>query len=135
VTKIHFADVFVYGAFVELCFLLAITTIPDNSGNLDPMSKFVQVSKAPTPIASQDFRVTNIVGYGQIIPEIDTSSMKRDGWNERWIIHRPIALATWNDLYNYSRENGMLCQFRGNVRKHCLSVHHRSAITMQSCTQ
>jgi hypothetical protein len=39
------------GAFVEYWLALTLTTIPENLGNLDPVSKFVQVRNAPAAIA------------------------------------------------------------------------------------
>jgi len=62
------------GAFVEYWLALALTTIPENSGNLDPVSKFVQVRKAPAAVALQVFSVGNIVSCAHVIPEIATSS-------------------------------------------------------------
>jgi hypothetical protein len=87
------------GAFVEYWLALALTTIPENSGNLDLVPKFVQVRKAPVAVALQVFSVGNIVGCADIIPEIATSSKTGDGRNERWIFNSHIDLATWNDLY------------------------------------
>ena len=60
-----------------------LTTIPENPGNLDPVSKFVLVRKAPPAVALQVFRVGNIVGCTHVIPEIATSSKTPDGRNER----------------------------------------------------
>jgi hypothetical protein len=71
------------GAFVDYWLALALTTIPENSGNLYPVSKFVQVRKAPAAVALEDFRVGNIVGCAHVIPEIATSSKTGDGRNER----------------------------------------------------
>jgi hypothetical protein len=88
------------GAFVEYWLALAHNTIPENSGNLDPVSKFVQVRKAPAAVALQVFSVGNIVGCAHLIPEIATSSKPGDGRNERWIVNSHIDLATWNDVYN-----------------------------------
>jgi hypothetical protein len=62
------------GAFVEYWLALALTTIPETSGNLDPVSKFVQVRKAPAAVALQGFRVGNIVSCTHVIPKIATSS-------------------------------------------------------------
>ena len=62
------------GAFVEYWLALALTTIPENSGNLDPLSKFVQVRKAPEAVALQVFSVGNIVGCAHVIAQIATSS-------------------------------------------------------------
>jgi len=88
------------GSFIEYWLALALTTIPENSGNLDPVSKFVQVRKAPAAVALQVFSVANIVGCAHIIPEIVTSSKTGDGRNDRWIVNSHIDLATWNDVYN-----------------------------------
>jgi hypothetical protein len=70
------------GAFVECWLALAFTTIPENSGNLDPVSKFVQVRKALAAVGLQVFRVGNIVGCTYVISEIATSSTTGDGQNE-----------------------------------------------------
>jgi hypothetical protein len=86
--------------FVEYWLAMALTTILDNSGNLDPVSKFVQVRKAPAAVASQDLSVGNIVGCAPIIAEIATSTRTGDGRNERWIVNSHIDLVTWNDVYN-----------------------------------
>jgi hypothetical protein len=88
------------GAFVGYWLALALTTIPENSGNLDPVSKFVRVRKAPAAVALQVFSVGNIVGCAHVIPETATSSKTGDGLNERWIVNSHIDLATWNDVYN-----------------------------------
>jgi len=88
------------GAFVEYWLAPALTTIPENSGNLDPISKFVQVRKAPAAVALQVFSVGNIVGWAHLIPELATSCKTGDGRNERWIVYSHIDLATWNDVYN-----------------------------------
>jgi hypothetical protein len=48
--------------FVENWIALALTTLPENSGNLELVSKFVQVQKVPAAAALQVFRVGNIVG-------------------------------------------------------------------------
>jgi len=75
--------------------------MPENSGNLDPVSLFVQVRKAPAAVALQVFSVGNIVGSAHVIPEIATSSKTGDRQNERWIVNSHIDLATWNDVYDY----------------------------------
>jgi len=87
------------GAFVEYWLALAVTTIPENSGNLDPVSKFVQVRKVPAAFSLQVFSVGNIVGYVHVIPEIATSSKTGDGRNEGRIFNSPIDLVTWSDVY------------------------------------
>jgi len=88
------------GAFIEYLLALALTTIPENSGNLDPISKFVQVRKALAAVALHVVNVGNIVGCTYIIPEIATSSKTGDGRNEQWIVSGHIDLVTWNDVYN-----------------------------------
>jgi len=70
------------GAFVEYLLALALTTIPENSGNFDPVSKFVQVRKPPAAVALQVFSLGNRVGCADVIPEIATSSKAGDGRNE-----------------------------------------------------
>jgi len=71
-----------------------LTTIPENSGNLDPVSKFVQVRKALAAVALQVFSMGNIVGCEYVIPEIATSSKTGDRRNEGWIVNSHIDLAT-----------------------------------------
>jgi len=88
------------GAFVEYWLALALTTTPENSGHLDPVSKFVQVRKAPAAIALQVFSVGNIVGCAHVIPEIATCSKTGHERNEGWNVNSHIDLATWNDVYN-----------------------------------
>ena len=39
------------GPFIEYWLALALTTIPENSGDLDPVSKFVQEREAPAAVA------------------------------------------------------------------------------------
>jgi len=56
------------GPFVEYCLAQALTTIPENLGNLDPISKFSQVRKALVAIALHDFSVGNSIGCPYEIP-------------------------------------------------------------------
>jgi len=88
------------GALVEYGLGQGLTTIPENLGNLDPVSNFVQVKKVPAALALQVWSVQNIVGCAHVIPEIATSRKTWDGWNEQWIVYIHIDLATWNDVYN-----------------------------------
>jgi len=88
------------GAFVEYWLVLALTTIPDNSGNLDSISKFVHVRTALAAVPLQVFSVGNIIGCAQVIPEIPAGSQTGDGRIERWIVNSHIDLATWNNVYN-----------------------------------
>jgi hypothetical protein len=88
------------GAFVVYWLALELTTIPENSGNLDPVSNFVQVRKAPAAVALQVFSMGNIVGCAHVIPEIAASRKIGDGRNEQWIVNSHIDLVTWNVVYN-----------------------------------
>ena len=88
------------GAFVEYRLALALTTIPQYSVNLDPVSKFVQVRKAPAAVALQVFSVGILVGCAHTVPEIATSSKTGEGRNAQWIVNSHIDLATGNDVYN-----------------------------------
>jgi hypothetical protein len=74
--------------------------MPENSGNLDPVSKFVQVRTSSAAVALQVFSVGNIVGCAHEIRKIATSSKSGDGQNEQWIVTIHPDLATWNDVYN-----------------------------------
>jgi hypothetical protein len=87
-------------AFIEYWLPLSLTTLPWNSGNLDPISKFVQVRKALAVIPLQVFSVGHNVGCAHIIPKIATSSKPGDGRNKQWIVNSHIDLVTWNDVYN-----------------------------------
>jgi hypothetical protein len=49
--------------------------MPENSGNLVPVSKFVQVRKAPAAVVFQVFSMGNIIGCAHVVPEIATSNM------------------------------------------------------------
>jgi len=71
------------GGFVEYWIAMVLTTIPEYSGNLDLILKFVEVRKAPGAYTFQVFSVGNIVGCAHVFPEITTSSTTRDGRNER----------------------------------------------------
>jgi hypothetical protein len=88
------------GAFVEYWLGLVLTTIPESSGNLDPISKFVHVRNAPAAVALQVFNLGNIVSCMHVIPGIATSCKTGDGWNKQWIVNSQIDLAPWNDVYN-----------------------------------
>jgi len=88
------------GAFFEYWLALALTTIPENSGNFDCVSNDVQVTKAPAAVTLPVSSVGNIVGCTHVIPEIATSSKTGDRKNERWIVNSHIDLVTWNNAYN-----------------------------------
>ena len=92
--KLHNKD----GSFLEDWLAVALTTIPENSGNLDAISKFGQVGKESAAIALQVARVGNIVGCTHGIPKIATGSKTGDGRNKRWIVHGHVDLETWNDV-------------------------------------
>jgi hypothetical protein len=88
------------GAFVEYWVALALTTIPENSGNLDPISKCKKVRKFPVAVELPVFSVAHIVSCTHIIPGIATGSKPGDGRNKQWIFNSHLHLATWNDVYN-----------------------------------
>jgi hypothetical protein len=71
-----------------------LTTIPENLGNMDSVSKAVHVRNPPAAVTMQVFEVGNIFGCADITPEIATSSRTGDGWNKRWIVNSHIDLAT-----------------------------------------
>jgi hypothetical protein len=123
------------GAFVEYWLAMALTTMPGNSGNLDPVSKFVPVRKVPAAVTLQVFRVGNIVGCVHVIPDIAASSKTGDGRNEQCIVNSHLDLVTWNVMYNWYRENCMLCAGRGNARRGFSTVTNRIAIPMQARAQ
>jgi hypothetical protein len=77
-----------------------LTTIPENSGDWDPVSKFGPLRKAPAVFALQVFSVGNIVSWVQVMPEKAIRGKRGDRWNERLIINSHIDLATWNDVNN-----------------------------------
>jgi len=81
-----------------------LSTIPENSGNLHPISKFEPVRKVPAVVALHVFSLGITVGCAHGIPEIATSSKIQDGLNERWIVNSHMDLVTWNDVYNEQRE-------------------------------
>jgi len=123
------------GAFVEYWIPLALTRTPENSGNLDPVTHLLQVRKSPAAVAVQVFSVGNILGCTHVIPEIATRGETGDRRNERWIVNCHIDLATWNDVYNLSRENGISHAGRRNARRDCRSVTHSISMPMQARTQ
>jgi len=81
-------------AFVEYWLALGLATSPENSGNLDRVSKFVQLRTAPAAVALHCLHVGNIVSCAHVIPEIATRSKAGDGPNEQWIVHIHTDLAT-----------------------------------------
>jgi len=85
---------------LEYCLALALTAIPENLGNFDPILTSLQVRKAPAAVALKVFSMGNIVGCAHIIPEITASGKTGDGRNERWIVNSHLDLVTWNDVYN-----------------------------------
>jgi hypothetical protein len=88
------------GEFVEYWLALALTTIIENSCNLDDVSKLVRVRSAPAPVVVKVFTVGNIGRCAHFIPEIATSCKRGDGRNEQWFVNSHIVLVTWNDVYN-----------------------------------
>jgi len=87
------------GAFIDYWLTRALTTIPENLGNLDPVSKFEKLRNTPAAYALQVFNVGNLIGCMHVIPEIATSWETGNKRNERCIGNSDINLATWNDVY------------------------------------
>jgi len=85
------------GTFVEDWLAPALMTTPEDMGDLDLVSKFVQVRKPPAAVSLQIDRVGNIVGWAHVIPGIATSSKTGNGRTEQWIVNSHIYLATCND--------------------------------------
>jgi hypothetical protein len=82
------------GAFVEYMLALALTAIPENSGNLDPVWKYLHVRKSLTAVPVKVLIMGNIVGCMHVIPQIPTSSKSGDGRNKRLIDNGHIDQAT-----------------------------------------
>jgi hypothetical protein len=61
---------------------LAFTIIPENCGNLDPISKFVKVKKALAAIGLQVVTVQNSIRCAYELRDIATSIKTGDGQNE-----------------------------------------------------
>jgi hypothetical protein len=70
------------GVLIESWLALALTMISENSGNLNPVSKLVQVTGVPAAIALQVSSIGNIISCVYIIPEIAISSRNEDRQTE-----------------------------------------------------
>ena len=57
--------------------------IPENSGNLDPILKFLQVGNTPAAVPLDGFSVGNILVWVHVIPEMATGIKTGDRPNER----------------------------------------------------
>jgi len=89
------------GAFIDYWSALVLTTIPGSSGNLDPVSKFVQVRHATVFVSLHVFSLGNIVGCTHVSEAIVYSCKTPDERNEQWIVNSYIDLATWYDVYKW----------------------------------
>jgi hypothetical protein len=116
------------GAFIEFWSALALTTIHEHAGNLNPVSKYEQAGKALAAVDLQVFREGNIVSCAHVIPEIATSSKTVDGRNERCTVNSHIDLLTSNYVYNEQSENYILHASRSNARRDFRSVNHHLVI-------
>jgi len=67
---------------VQYRLALPLSAQPANSGDLDPISKFVRVTSAVAAVALQLNSVKNIVGCGYVKPDRAASSKTRNGQNE-----------------------------------------------------
>jgi len=76
-----------------------------------------------------------MVSWTHAIPKIATSSKTGDGRNGQCIHISHIDLATWNDVYNWRRDNCILHASRRNARRDFWNITHRIAIPMQPRTQ
>jgi hypothetical protein len=123
------------GAFVEYWLALALPTIPEDWGNLDPSSKFLLVRIAPAALTLHLFRVGIIVRCTQVFPEIATSCKTGEAWNKGWISNSHIDPATWNDVYDQKGENCILCTHSRNARRDFRNVTHCITIPMQARTK
>ena len=86
------------GCWVDHWMAFARTTVVENSGNIDPISKLAQVRVPPTSRAQyQVFSAGNIVGCAHLIPE---KPFTDPSMNERWVVNSHIDLMTWNEVYN-----------------------------------
>jgi hypothetical protein len=70
------------GAFVEYGFGLAITTIAETSGNLDPISNHFEVRQALAAVTLKYFSVGDIIVCTPVIPVIAPRCKRGAGWNE-----------------------------------------------------
>jgi hypothetical protein len=66
------------GAFVEYWLVLVLTTTPENTGNLNSVSKCVQVRTPPAAVVLQVSNRGNIVNCTLVIPEVTTGSKTGD---------------------------------------------------------
>jgi len=122
------------GALVEYWVAQPLTTIVENSGNLDPVLKFLQLIKAWASIFLHVFRVGHIIGCAHAIQEIVACSRTGDERTERGIGNSYIHLATRNDVYNWRRGNCILRTGRSNAKRASCRVTHCIPILMQVCT-
>jgi hypothetical protein len=123
------------GAFVEYWLALALPTIPEDWGNLDPRSKFLLVRIAPAALTLHLFSVGIIVGCTQVFPEIATCCKTGEAWNKGWICSSHIDPATWNDVYDEKGENCILCTHSSNARRDFRNITHCITIPMQARTK
>jgi hypothetical protein len=84
------------GCEVENWLAFAQTTVPENSGHMDPVSTFVNVRLSPGSGGFRVVRVGNIVGCAHVIPQ---RSFTDKVTNDRWIVNSHIDLMTWNVVY------------------------------------
>jgi hypothetical protein len=70
------------GASIGYWLAMVLTTIPENSGNMQSVTKLVQEWKVLAAVVLKFFSVGNIVICAHVIPEIKTSCKTGDTWNE-----------------------------------------------------
>jgi len=64
---------------VEYWLAIILTTLPENSGNLDPLSKYVQVSTEPLANDLDVWSMQNIVDSKQRCQQIANRKQSADG--------------------------------------------------------
>jgi len=84
------------GGLVEDWLALALRTIPENPGNLDPVLECILVRKTPAAVPLRVFSMGHMVSCAEVIPQIATSTKTGDGRTERWIDISHINEVTWN---------------------------------------
>jgi hypothetical protein len=81
------------GEYVEYSLALAGKTVPENSGNLEPVSKCAKVRLSAPENEFKIFNAGNIIGCAHVIPERACTDNIQ---NDRWIVNSHIDLETWN---------------------------------------
>jgi hypothetical protein len=122
------------GASVQCCLALAITRIPENLGNLDPLSKYVQLKQGLAAVDLPDISVGNIVSCAHVNPEIATSTTTGAGRKKHWIGNNHISPVTSNDMNHQTRQNCILRTGRSNTKRDFHNINLCIVIRMEAFT-